>query len=165
LSLTSLESGKLTRQMEPVDIKSILLDISTFMENEATKKQLKIVHEFPEKIPQVTGDKNALTYLFSNLLSNAIKYNKEQGKVNIKVDTKDNCLVVSFIDTGYGISEEDLGKIFNEFFRSKNKEIQQISGTGLGLSIAKQIAELHNGRIDVKSELNKGSQFDVYLPL
>jgi len=165
LSLTSIESGKLTRQKEPVDIKSILIDISTFMENEATKKQLKIVQEFPEKIPQVTGDKNALTYLFSNFLSNAIKYNKEGGKVNIKIDTKENYLVVSFIDTGFGISKEDLGKIFNEFFRSKSKEIQQISGTGLGLSIAKRIAELHDGRIEVKSELNQGSQFDVYLPL
>jgi two-component system phosphate regulon sensor histidine kinase PhoR len=165
LSLTSIESGKLTREMERVDVKSILLDISTFMENEAQKKQLKISHGFPQKIPLVIGDKNALTYLFSNLLNNAIKYNEEGGKVNINIVTKRNYLVISFIDTGYGISEEDLGKIFNEFFRSKNKEIQQFSGTGLGLSIAKRIAELHNGFIKVKSKLNQGSQFDVYLPI
>lgn len=165
LSLTSIESGKLTRQMEPVEVKVILLDISTFMENEALKKQLTIIHEIPDELPQIIGDKNALTYLFSNLLSNAIKYNKEGGKVTITANKQDKYLVFSFIDTGYGISEKDMEKIFNEFYRSKNKEIQKTSGTGLGLSIARRIANLHNGFIKAKSKLNQGSQFDVYLPI
>jgi two-component system phosphate regulon sensor histidine kinase PhoR len=164
LSLTSIESGKLTPEMEPVDIKAIILDISKFMENEAQKKRLTIVHDLSENLPLINGDGKALTYLFSNLLSNAIKYNKEGGKVIIKATSRENYLVVSFIDTGYGISEEDLQKIFQEFFRSKNKAIERIPGTGLGLSIAKQIAELHNGFIKVQSKLNEGSCFDVYLP-
>jgi two-component system phosphate regulon sensor histidine kinase PhoR len=165
LSLTSIESGKLTKKMAPVNVKALLLDISTFMENEAQKKHLKFFHEISDGLPLITGDKNALTYLFSNLLSNAIKYNKEGGSVIIKANKQDNYLVISFIDTGYGILEEDLEKIFNEFYRSKNKEIQKISGTGLGLNIAKRIADLHNGFIKVKSKIDEGSQFDVYLPI
>ena len=165
LSLTSIESGKLTREMEPVDIKAIILDIATFMENEAQKKGLTIIHELSENLPLINGDSKALIYLFSNLLSNAIKYNQEGGRVIIKAVTQENFLVVSFIDTGYGMSGEDLQKIFQEFFRSKNKAIEKIPGTGLGLSIAKRIAELHNGFIRVKSKLNEGSQFDVYLPV
>lgn len=165
LSLTSIESGKLTRQMEPVDVRAILVELATFMENEALKKKLKMMLEIPEVLPQLHGDRNALTYLFSNLLSNAIKYNKPEGTVTIKADMTDNQMIVSFIDTGYGISKEDLAKIFSEFYRSKNKQIQQIPGTGLGLNIAKRIAELHSGFIKVQSKLNEGSQFDVYLPI
>ncbi|MDW7679173.1 MAG: response regulator [bacterium] len=164
LSLTSIESGKLTQQMAPVDISKLLLDNSAFMENEAQKKQLKVSHDIPEQLPLILGDKNALTYLFSNLMSNAIKYNKDGGEVTIKAAIQDNYLIISFIDTGYGIAEEDLQKIFQEFFRSKNKAFEKIPGTGLGLSIARRIAELHNGFIKVQSKLNRGSCFDVYLP-
>lgn len=165
LSLTSIESGKLTRHQEPVDVRAILTDLSAFMENEAQKRNLKIIQEIPDVLPQLNGDSNALTYLFSNLLSNALKYNRNGGMVTIKVRIQDNQMIVSFIDTGLGISEADLAKIFNEFFRSKNKEVQNISGTGLGLNIAKRIAELHNGIIKVTSRLNEGSQFDVCLPM
>ncbi|HEX9972589.1 MAG TPA: response regulator [bacterium] len=165
LSLTSIESGKLTRQMEPVDIRTILVDLSTFMENEAQKKQLKVIHEIPENLPMIMGDRNILTYLFSNLMSNAIKYNKDGGVVTIKAEIQANYLMISFIDTGYGIAEDELEKIFNEFYRSKNQAIQKIPGTGLGLNITKKIAESHNGFIKVKSKLNEGSQFDVYLPV
>jgi signal transduction histidine kinase len=165
LSLTSIESGRLTRQMEPVGLKQLLVDISTFMENDAQKKQLKISHVIPENLPMIMGDKNALTYLFSNLMSNAIKYNKDRGEVTIKAEIQADHLMISFIDTGYGIAEDELEKIFNEFYRSKNQAIQKIPGTGLGLNITKRIAELHNGYIKVRSKLNEGSQFDVYLPV
>lgn len=165
LSLTSIESGKLTQQMAPVDIPKLLVDISTFMENEAQKKQLTIIHRIPENLPMVMGDRNALTYLFSNLMSNAIKYNKDRGEVIIQAEIKADHLVISFCDTGYGIAEDELDKIFNEFYRSKNPAIQKISGTGLGLNITKKIAELHNGFIKVNSKLNEGSQFDVFLPI
>jgi len=165
LSLTSIESGRLTQQMEPVDVKAILLEILTFMENEAGKKHISMKHEIPEILSKIVADKNALTYLFSNMLSNAIKYNKEKGSVTIKAIEQDKCLVLSFIDTGFGISPEDQEKIFDEFYRSKANEVQKISGTGLGLNIAKRIAELHNGFIKVTSEIDKGSQFDVYLPI
>lgn len=164
LSLTSIESGKLTREMEPIDIRAILIDLATFMENEAQKKNLKMNYDLPEVLPKTKGDKKALTFLFSNLLSNAIKYNKEGGSVSIKSFSQENFLVVSFVDTGLGISQDDLQKIFQEFYRSKNDTIEKIPGTGLGLSIAKRIAELHNGFIQVTSKLGQGSQFDVYLP-
>ncbi len=165
LSLTSIESGQLTKEMEPVDIGPIISEILTLMENEVSKKAVTLKQEIPDDLPQVTGDKNALTYLFSNLISNAIKYNKPDGEIEIRVSEEKDRLSIAVKDTGYGIANEELEKIFDEFFRSKNKQIQKISGTGLGLSIAKRIVELHNGDIQVESEEDKGSVFTVTLPL
>ncbi len=165
LSLTSIESGKFVSERKPVDIQKILMDVITFMENEAAFRELEIKKQFDEDIPEIAADKNALTYLFTNLVSNAIKYNRPKGLVEIKLRKENNQLVVSVRDTGLGISKEDQNRIFSEFFRSKQDEIQNISGTGLGLNIAKRIAELHSGSIKVKSELGEGSEFIVTLPL
>ena len=165
LSLTSIESGRITKKMEAVDIKPILIEICTLMENEARVKNLKLIHQLPEKLPLITGDANALTYLFTNLISNAIKYNMQNGEVKIEAKQEGENLVVSVRDTGFGISQDDLKKLFDEFFRSKDKAVQKIAGTGLGLSIAKRIAEVHNGTIKVSSKLGDGSVFSVYLPI
>jgi PAS domain S-box-containing protein len=164
LSLTSIESGKLARQMEQVNLRLILLDIITFMENEAKSKQISIKTELPENLPFITGDKNTLTYLFNNLISNAIKYNKEEGSIVVKGTVEEENIIISVIDTGFGISEEEQERIFDEFYRSKNELLKGIPGTGLGLNITKRIAELHNGHITVTSKLGEGSRFDVHFP-
>lgn len=165
LSLTSIESGKFASERLPVDVRKILTDIITFMENEAAEKELQIKQHLADNIPEIHADKNALIYLFTNLISNAIKYNRQKGTVTIKLETSDNRILVSVKDTGIGISDDDQKKIFDEFFRSKREEIQKISGTGLGLNIAKRIAELHNGTIEVFSKIGEGSEFKVVLPV
>ncbi len=165
LSLTAIETGRLARQMEPVDVYRILIDLVTFMENEITLKKLKVVCDIPETLPKILGDINTLTHLFTNLMSNAIKYNREGGQITIRATTEEDQVVVSIIDTGSGIDENELPHIFDEFYRSKNEKVQKIPGTGLGLNITKRIAELHQGRIEVRSTLNEGSQFDVYFPV
>jgi PAS domain S-box-containing protein len=165
LSLTSIESGKLTREMEQVEVQQIISESLIFLENEAKVKNLSIVRRIPEILPQIFGDKKALGFLFTNLISNAIKYNKENGSIDITAKKEGNKLVVSIRDTGIGISESDLGRIFEEFYRSKSEAVQKISGTGLGLSIAKSIAELHDGSIKASSTLGDGSNFEVVLPI
>ncbi len=164
LSLTSIESGKITRKMSPIDIRPVLTEIVGFMEHESAQKKIKIECDLPEKFPMISGDKNSLNIVFSNLISNAIKYNRHGGTITIKSKADDKFLIISVIDTGYGITDTELDKIFNEFYRSKSDVIQKISGTGIGLNITKRIVELHNGKITVTSELNKGSQFNVFLP-
>jgi two-component system phosphate regulon sensor histidine kinase PhoR len=165
LSLTSIDSGKMTKQMVPVNLRPVLIDVITFAENEAQKKNISVVRDIPEQLPLVIGDKNALSYLFTNLMSNAIKYNRENGTVTIKAVISSEDIVISFIDTGIGIEKKEIDKIFNEFYRSDNKAIQKVSGTGLGLAIAKRFAELHNGSIHVSSEIGIGSQFDIRIPI
>jgi two-component system, OmpR family, phosphate regulon sensor histidine kinase PhoR len=165
LSLTSIESGKITKEMEAVDIKPILLEICTLFENEAQKKKIKIVKQLPEKMEQISGDKKALGFLFTNLISNAIKYNKENGAIEINISHTEKNINIKVSDTGIGIAEQDLQHIFDEFYRSNSDKIKNIAGTGLGLSIAKRIAELHNGEINASSKLGEGSVFEVILPI
>lgn len=102
--------------------------------------------------------------MFNNVLSNAVKYNKMNGLININMRESGAEIIISITDTGIGIDENDIDKLFLEFSRLKNKETRDISGSGLGLSILKQIVESYDGKVEVKSELGKGSTFIINLP-
>ena len=112
----------------------------------------------------MNADREELVRLFTNLVDNGIKYNKPNGQVRISADLSGAYVRVSIADTGIGISKESLGRLFAEFFREKREETSLITGTGLGLSIVKRIVDFYHGRIEVESELDKGSIFTVWLP-
>jgi len=99
-----------------------------------------------------------------NLLNNGIKYNKKDGSITISVKDDDNFVQVSISDTGIGIPEEDLPRIFERFYRVDKARSRELGGTGLGLSIVKHIVQAHNGEVSVVSELEKGSTFSFTLP-
>jgi PAS domain S-box-containing protein len=112
----------------------------------------------------VRADESALMQVFNNLVSNAIKYTPYDGFVKIKVQSVRGCIEVSIIDTGMGISSQDLPMLFTRFFRGSNAIAQEVQGTGIGLFIVRSILDKHAGNIQVSSELGQGSQFDVLLP-
>jgi two-component system, sensor histidine kinase and response regulator len=114
---------------------------------------------------KIWADPNDIEIIFNNLISNAVKYNKTGGKVTVTVDCNENELLLSFEDTGIGMSTEDRETIFNEFSRIKNEKTKNISGSGLGLSIVKKVVELYHGVINVESTIDKGSIFTVIIPL
>jgi len=165
LDLSSIDAGNVARHLEPLTLKTILKEVTDFMQNEAAKKSLEINLRIPDNLPPVRGDKDDLNRLFLNLVTNAIKYNRENGEVTISVDVEGSFLVTLVQDTGIGMTKDELKDIFKDFFRAKNAFTRKISGTGLGLSIAKKIVESHHGYIEVESEYGKGSTFRVYLPL
>lgn len=113
---------------------------------------------------KILGDKKMLTEAFVNIIDNAIKYNKEGGKININITDKDRQAVVTVADTGRGMPENKKKKIFERFYRIE-ANAGAVQGSGLGLSIAKSIIEAHGGRIEVASEVGKGSSFKVLLPI
>ena len=126
----------------------------------ADKKNIRIVSDFSDKTLSVWADEDKLARVINNLLSNALKFTPESGTVTIKAYPVDNFARIECVDTGYGISADNLSKIFNKFERlSSAKE-----GTGLGLAISKDIAEMHKGKILVESEVGKGSKFILLLP-
>ena len=102
--------------------------------------------------------------LITNLIDNAIKYNKQDGRITIKGSEADGFVHLSVTDTGIGIAEEDIPRLFEDFFRAKNRNTKKIRGTGLGLAIAAKIIDSHHGRIEVESRLGEGSTFTVFLP-
>jgi two-component system phosphate regulon sensor histidine kinase PhoR len=103
--------------------------------------------------------------ILSNLITNGIKYSPAGANITISAAAENKYLKLQVIDTGFGISEEDLDKIFTRFYRVKDSHTRQIHGTGLGLAIVKSIIESHHGKISVKSERGKGTTFTVLLPL
>jgi signal transduction histidine kinase len=112
----------------------------------------------------ILGDKVRLQQLFTNLIDNAIKYTSE-GSIRITVEKDEENAVVQVVDTGIGIPREEQEKIFKRFYRADKSRSRETGGVGLGLSIAEWIVHAHHGRIEVDSELNKGSTFTVYLPV
>jgi two-component system, OmpR family, heavy metal sensor histidine kinase CusS len=113
---------------------------------------------------QINGDEILLRRVFSNLLDNAIKYTSPGGCVNVSLEDRGDEVIVQIKDTGIGISEDHLGRIFDRFFRADPSRSRETGGTGLGLNICTNIIELHKGKIEVKSELDVGSTFKVTLP-
>lgn len=111
----------------------------------------------------IFGDKGRLTEAFLNIIQNAVIYSKENGSVNISAVKANNYIITSIEDTGVGIKEDELDKIFERFYRSDASRSSE--GTGLGLSIAKAIIQAHRGSISVRSEIGKGSCFSIILPI
>jgi hypothetical protein len=112
----------------------------------------------------IMADPEDLDIIFNNLISNAVKYNRFGGNVDIIIDSTDNEIIITFSDTGYGISKTDKENLFTEFMRIKNERTKNITGSGLGLSIVKQVIELYHGTIMVDSTLDVGTIFTVRLP-
>ena len=161
LDISKIESGKLQLKKEPVNINEIVeQNIKIFDKILKDKKQI-LKKELAKKSLVVNADLDKTTQVFVNLLSNAIKYSPESGTIIVRSLDLEKEIMVEVSDTGEGIYLEDIDKIFDKFTRvtAEKKE-----GTGLGLPIAKDIVELHKGRMWVKSEVGKGSQFYFTLP-
>jgi signal transduction histidine kinase len=133
-----------------------------------TAKQKKIalaVRLSSQDIPLLVFDEGRITIVIDNLLDNAMKYTPERGKVRLEVRREGKGVAVSVADTGIGIPDDQLHRVFSKFFRSKNAQLTQTSGSGLGLFVAKNIVDLHGGKISFESTEGKGSIFTFTLPI
>jgi len=163
LMLFKSDTGQVNLNFKEVNIAELIKDLLEDIDILAEEKGIKVEAErLDEAI--VLGDEIRLKQLFLNLIDNAIKYNKSGGRVTISIVRENNFVNVSIADTGIGIPKDEINLIFERFYRVDKTRTRDTGGTGLGLSIAKSIAESHNGRIEVESELGKGSKFSVILP-
>ena len=166
LDLTSIETGQLTILKISVDIKALCQASLDSVAPIAAQKQIQLIPDFPDSLGIIHADSKRLQQVFINLLSNAIKFTPEGGQVRFIVTPSPatSHLYLSIEDTGIGLSESAMENIFNRFFQVNNQLNRSEEGLGLGLAIAKQLVELHQGTIQVTSELGKGSCFTVELP-
>lgn len=164
LDLTKIESGKKTRELKTVDLTEIVRIAKDTMEPIAIQRNVKVNFDFDKEL-YLTADANELEIIMNNLISNSIKYNKENGTVMINLKDQGSKIYITVEDTGIGMTEEDISKLFQEFVRIKNKKTQNITGSGLGLSIVKKMVDLYNGEIFVESKPDVGTRFTVVLHL
>jgi signal transduction histidine kinase len=149
--------------MKEVSLRQIIKNSIDGQRSLAKEKGIKLKVEIPEGLPRIKGSASRLQQVVTNLVNNAINYTSE-GAVTVRIQERDDDLLVEVMDTGIGVPPADMPRLFEDFFRASNVETK---GTGLGLSISRRIIEAHGGRIWVESpysELNKGSKFSFTLP-
>ncbi|MCK4322836.1 HAMP domain-containing protein [candidate division WOR-3 bacterium] len=164
LALSELEESSFKLELEEVNLEKILSDILIIYENDIKDKELKLVFEYDKKLPTIKGDSYKLEQMFINLLENAIKYTDE-GEIKITVKSEDKMVKIELSDTGIGIPEEHIHRIFERFYVVNKSHSRKLGGTGLGLSIVKHIVLLHNGTINVESTQGEGTTFIITLPI
>jgi signal transduction histidine kinase len=164
LMLAKADKGLYRPEFSEVNLGSLIEELFEDSEVLASRKNIRISLDIGTPIT-IVGDRLRLRQLFLNLIDNAIKYTPEGGNVALAVERHNGAAVFRISDSGIGIPEEDLPKVFDRFYRVDKARSREMGGTGLGLSIAKWIAELHRGTIDVQSELHRGSVFTVKLPM
>lgn len=161
LDLAKIESGKIQMNKEYLDLTLLIDEIVSGYKSELELKYLSLKKEIAPDVGLVWADRDMVTEVIINLLYNAIKYTPPKGNVTIKLEGMKNQIRFEIADTGPGIPNEYLDKIFDKFERiAAEKE----EGTGLGLPISKDIVELHQGKIWIESEIGKGSKFIFTLP-
>jgi signal transduction histidine kinase len=163
LDLTKVESGKAQRNIVETDIVQLIRAAIDAIQPYSIQRDIRINLHGPEQL-MMKADVNELDIIFNNLISNAIKYNKESGAVDIFIEKTDGSIQIKVVDTGIGMTEAEMAKLFQDFVRIKNEKTKNITGSGLGLSIVKKLAENYGGSIAVTSIPDQGSTFIVSLP-
>ena len=164
LDFSRIEAGKLEMVSEEVDLHELIDECIESSMPLARGKQMKVEKNVPLELPPLSGDCTKIKQILLNLLSNAIKFTG-QGRVLVSVVPESDAIRVSVADTGIGIREDDLARLFEPFQQLDNPVVRSAGGTGLGLAISKKFVELHGGRIWAESRENQGSTFHFTIPL
>ena len=164
LSISRMEMGNLTISKALVKTDLLLKDSLAAIETAANNKNIFLEKNVSENTPSLVGDKELLKVAIINILNNAVKYTPENGKVVFSLFNQNGSIIIDVSDTGYGISQEDLPRIFDKAYRSEDPRVREAPGSGLGLSITQEIIQLHGGEIEVDSESGKGTHFVITLP-
>ncbi len=161
LNITKIETGSLSIDRTRVRLNDFLSDIFDNIRKGAKAADLEFRSELDNEVNEVAIDKGLMRVAINNLLTNAIKYNRTGGSVSLQLEAVGDTVRIVVRDTGIGISEEELKRIFDKFYRSESDEVRKRSGHGLGLALARDIIQLHNGQLTVSSTLGKGTEFVI----
>jgi signal transduction histidine kinase len=162
--LNVAEIGALQLILEPVDLKHLLEKIIRSLYPLIQEKELTLNWNAPEESVTTSGDERLLTRLFYNLVHNAYRYSNSGGQITVALTKTPNHAEIKIINTGIGISEDDLPLIFERFYRADKSRTRETGGTGIGLALVHQITDLHQGTITVQSKVGHETEFIVQLP-
>ncbi len=172
LDISRIESGRVEMSIGKYSLSSITDAVADLLTPQMKDKNIQWKVDLDQRLPMIMLDRGQVERVFINLVNNAIKFTPPKGTISVTAAlTREeatglpNIVTVEVADTGIGIKEEDIDKLFNEFYRVDNEINQNVKGTGLGLSLAKKIVEAHGGKMWVKSKVNGGTTFSFTLPL
>ncbi len=162
LDLTRIESRQKERVLTEVDPAQLVEKVMETFQPQAQSRNISLEAECTNSTI-MQGVYSELEIILNNLVSNAVKYNSDGGQVFIKLDSDEEYVTISVSDTGIGMTEEEVGRLFGEFVRIKNDKTRLIEGSGLGLSIMQRLVHLNGGRVTVSSQENQGTTFTATL--
>jgi two-component system sensor histidine kinase/response regulator len=171
LDISRIETGRLKLDIKRVALSSVVEETLRILRKHIEDKQQTLQVDVPEGLPQVKCDRSRLIQVLVNLVSNAFKYTPSGGQITITVrpaspsDDGKPYLVCSVQDSGVGMAPEDVEKLGQKFFRAGDQRVRDVPGHGLGFSIAKNLVEMQGGKIEIQSELDKGSKFSFTVPV
>jgi two-component system cell cycle sensor histidine kinase PleC len=164
LDMSKIEAGKMQLRFEPVTIDEVVDDTLRLVRQRAEKAGLKLRTHLPA-LPEIEADFRALKQVLLNLLTNAVKFTPQGGTITISAAVTDDNVHLSVTDTGVGIPEKALSRLARPFEQVENQFSKTKEGTGLGLALTKSLIEMHNGRMEIDSEVGKGTTVHVILPI
>ncbi len=159
LKLSRIEAGRLELELRPIRVDALVNSCIETARFKAEARGLRILVNLPQGLPPVRGDGAQLAEVLQNLLDNALQYTPSGGHIDVTARSSAHEVTFTVADTGIGIPESDLGRIFERFYRVDAARSREAGGTGLGLAISRHIVEAHGGRIWVESAVGQGSRF------
>jgi len=171
LDISRIETGRLKLDAKPVAMQLVVEETLRTLRKHIEDKQQTLQVDVPDGLPNVMGDKSRLIQVLANLVSNAFKYTPSGGCITVQVrpdgasEDGKPFLVCRVTDTGVGMTPEDIEKLGQKFFRAGDQRVRDVPGHGLGFSIAKNLVEMQGGKIEIQSELDKGSTFSFTVPI
>ena len=164
LTLLKSRAAPPRERFEAVNLDHVVSEVVGLLADRADQAQVTVATDLPSGLPPVWGDDELLDQMATNLVSNAIKYTPAGGSVRVSAEADDDLVTLRIADTGIGIAEQDLPRVFDEFYRTKGGRDFTTRGTGLGLAIVKSIADAHEAEVSVESRLGEGTTFTIRFP-
>lgn len=165
LDISRIETGRVRFEPESIQLGSIVKNVIDALAPNAEQKEHALTFRVEAGLPEIMADPDRLNQVFTNLVGNAINYTPDGGKIAVDVYCVEGAIRADIEDNGIGITQDDLGKIFERFYRADHPLVQESRGTGLGLPIVKMFVQMHGGRVWAESEMGHGSRFTVLLPV
>lgn len=161
LNFSRIQNGKLTANKEKINLNFIAEQAHDIYKQKCNVENVSLVFSCKQKNVSVYADRDKILQVLINILDNALKYNRNGGKIDLIIEKTKKYGKITVSDTGCGISEDDLLHVKDKFYKANNT----VRGTGIGLAVVDEIIQMHNGIFDIKSEINKGTVVEIYIPL
>jgi two-component system phosphate regulon sensor histidine kinase PhoR len=166
LTISNTELGEMNFSFESVTLSGVAQSVLHMIEPKAREKKIEIISEIPEELPLIRADRDRLSQILINVLDNAVKFTPEGGKVTVSAaPAADQEVVVRIADTGIGIPRDEVSRLGERFYRVDKTRSRELGGTGLGLSIVKHLMTAHKGRMEIESQLGRGTVISLYFPV
>ena len=165
LTISKIELGEMNFHFEDVSLNDTISNVLPLVEPKAKLKNIKIDNFVPQTLPLIEADKDRLVQIFVNVLDNAVKFTPENGKVGIAAEEINGYAVITVSDTGIGVPKEEIERLGERFYRVDKNRSRDLGGTGLGLSIVKHLMIAHGGKMEIASQLGRGTKVSLFFPM